>query len=238
MTVYDAAMAVAIVLGMIWGAWRGITWQIASIASLVVGYMVAHPASTQVAPYMPGEPAVARALGMIVVYVAVSGGIFVLAWVVRATLRQLKFEAFDRHLGMVLGGLEGGLLGIVVTMFVVSLAPATRGPIFSSPAGRAVGQVLSAVGPVLPAEFRKVLSPFLTGAQASTDSTGQPDPPSPVPEPETQVAMQPRPDTPSGLDDFFHRAEAEVGNQASSLVVQQLEQIRGTSHAPADTRPR
>ena len=90
---------------MVWGAWRGITWQIASIASLVLGYTVAHTASDSAwLVHFPGDPIVARGLAMLVIYAAVSGGVFFAAWLVRATLRKLKFEAFDRHLGMILGG--------------------------------------------------------------------------------------------------------------------------------------
>lgn len=223
MTAYDAAMAVVVVLGMVWGAWRGITWQIASLASLVVGYLVAHPASARVAPYLPGDPEVARALGMLMVYAAVSGGIFLVAWMVRATLRRLRFEAYDRHLGMVLGGLEGGFLGIVVTMFVVSLAPSTRAPIFASPSGQVVGQIMDAVGPVLPAEFHRVISPFVSGPQARADA---PEPS----EPETRLAMQPGQGGPRTLDGLIDEAETRAGNAANSLVIQELEQMRGTSH--------
>ena len=75
-------------------------------------------------------------------------------------LHKLKFEAYDRHLGMLLGGSEAACLGMVVTMFVVSLAPATRQPIFSSPTGRVVGTVMNNLGPVLPDEVRKVLAPL------------------------------------------------------------------------------
>jgi membrane protein required for colicin V production len=168
MTVYDAAMAGVVILGMIWGAWRGITWQVASIASLVVGYLVAHPTSAQIAHYFPGEPVVARALAMLAVYVGVSGGIFLTAWVIRSTLRRMKFEAYDRHLGMVLGGLEGAFLGVVATLFVVSFAPETRDPIFASPSGKLVGRVMAAVGPVLPDEVRKVLTPFWSDSPPSS----------------------------------------------------------------------
>jgi len=122
---------------------------------------VAHPLSGQLAPQFPGPPVVARALALLAIYAAVSGGIFLCAWAVRATLRRMKFEAFDRHLGMILGGLEGGLLGLVGTLFVISLLPQTRGPIFASPTGRVACQVMDAVGPVLPAEVRGVLAPFL-----------------------------------------------------------------------------
>ena len=133
MTIYDVAMIGAVIAGIAWGFWRGITWQVASIASLVLGYSASRTLSEQLAPHFPGEPVVARALAMIVIYAAVSGGVFLVAWIVRATLRKLQFEAFDRHLGMMLGAVEGALLGMIVTLFVVSLAPKTRDPIFSSP---------------------------------------------------------------------------------------------------------
>lgn len=159
MTPYDVTMLGVVVAGMVWGAWRGITWQVASIASLVLGYLFAHPLSAQIAPHLPGQAVVARALSMLVVYVIVSGGVFLAAWVIRSTLRRMKFEAYDRHLGMILGGLEGSLIGVVGTLFVVSLAPQTRAPIFDSPTGRVVGHVMNAVGPVLPTEVRQAIAP-------------------------------------------------------------------------------
>lgn len=165
MTYYDAAMIGVMVAGMVWGALRGITWQIASIASLVLGYSVAHPVSAQLAPSFPGDPVVARALAMLATYVAVSGGVFLAAWIVRATLRRMQFEAYDRHLGMILGGMEGALLGLVATIFVVSLAPSTRPAIFESPSGKVARQVLGAIGPVLPSEVRTELAPFLPGGE-------------------------------------------------------------------------
>jgi membrane protein required for colicin V production len=174
MTPYDAAMIGVVVLGMIWGAFKGITWQLASIASLVLGYMFAYPLSAQLAPHFPGEPVVARSLALLAAYAAVSGGVFVVAWLVRATLRQWKFEAFDRHLGMILGGLEGALLGVIATMFVVSLAPQTRTPIFASRAGQVVAQVMDSVGPILPGEIRKELAPFWNGTGVA--DSGEPMP--------------------------------------------------------------
>ncbi|MHC5541953.1 CvpA family protein, partial [Singulisphaera rosea] len=80
MTYYDVAMAAVVIAGMIWGAWRGITWQVASLASLVLGYTVAQPLSVQLAPKFPGEPVVARALAMLTIYAAVSCGVFLVAW--------------------------------------------------------------------------------------------------------------------------------------------------------------
>ena len=172
LTIYDAVMAGVVVLGMIRGAWSGVTWQLASITSLVLGYVVAHPVSARVAPYFPGDPVIARSLAMISVYAGISAGVFLAAWCVRATIRRLKFEAFDRHLGMLLGGMEGALLGVVATFFVVSLSPRLRDPIFSSPSGHIVGNVMNVLGPVLPVEARNALAPFIAEAKQAV-ATGE-----------------------------------------------------------------
>lgn len=171
MTPYDVAMIGVVVAGMVWGAWRGITWQVASIASLVLGYVVAFPLSAQLAPYCPGEPLVARGLGLLISYVGVSGGVFLVAWTIRRTLRKLRFEAYDRHLGMILGGVEGGIVGLVATILVVSLSPGLRGPILTSPTGRLVDRGFKAARPALPGELQEVLQPFwaaLEGRPAQT----------------------------------------------------------------------
>ena len=188
MTPYDISMIAVVVAGMIWGAWRGITWQLASILSLALGYGVAVPTSSQIAPHFPGQPIVARGLAMLALYVAVSVGIFAVAWSVRATLRRWKFEAYDRHLGMILGGLEGAMLGVVATLFIISFAPQSRVPILTSRAGIIVDQTLKAAEPALPAEVRKMLAPFWEVLE-NGDPTEAPAPDHDVPDqPERRLA--------------------------------------------------
>jgi membrane protein required for colicin V production len=173
MTVYDVVMIGLVVAGMIWGSIRGFSWQIASIGSLVVGYFGAHRVSAYMLPflalYQPGDPAIQRGTAMLLAYLVISGGIFLAAWSLRATLRKMKFEVFDRHLGVVLGGIEGALLGVIGTLFVVSLSPKAREPIFSSQAGHVVARVMDAAGPILPGEVRDVITPYW-GRVPVTDS--------------------------------------------------------------------
>ena len=234
MTPYDAAMAGVVVAGMVWGAFRGITWQLASIASLVLGYSVAQPLSGRLAPQFPGEPVVARALAMITVYFAVSGGVFLAAWVVRATLRRLKFEAFDRHLGMVLGGLEGALLGLLVTLFVVSLAPNTRDPIFGSPTGRVVGQVMAVLGPLVPAEARGVLGPFLATTDGEAPEAPAPTAWRPEPEPARTPASRDAATNPASFRDLIEEGEDRIGRAIAEGATRGLR--RATGRGDGDDR--
>ncbi len=224
MTIYDAAMIGVVIAGMVWGALRGITWQLASIASLVLGYSVAYPLSGQMAHRFPGEPVVARALAMLAVYIAVAGGIFLAAWIVRTTLQRWKFDAFDRHLGMILGGLEGALLGVVATLFVVSLAPRTRETILTSSTGTAVNHLMTALGPILPGEIRDVLSPFdhPSDPRAATADRVETSPYfRTVPDPDPDAIPEP-----ATLDDFYEEGRSRVGRAVLDTAEQELRRTR------------
>ena len=236
MTIYDAAMIGVVVAGMIWGAVRGITWQVASLASLVLGYVVAFPLSAQLAPHFPGEPVVARALALLATYAAVSGGVFLVAWMIRETLRRLRFEAFDRHLGMILGGLEGALVGVVATVFVVSLAPQTRDPILTSRAGRVVAAVLNATQAILPAEIRTHLTPIWEGGNVAEAAPAVREP-AIVP-----AAITPDQPTPGavadggGLRGLIDRETRQAGRVVADELEKRIEQTGGTNERDVERR--
>lgn len=175
MTIYDGVMAAVLIAAMIRGAWRGITWQLASIGSLVLGYLFSYPVSAVIAPKIPGTPEAARAMSMAAAYVVVSSAVFGVAWMVRNTIRKLKFDAFDRHLGMMLGGVEGVAVGILGTMLVVSVSPSARTPIFTSTSGKVVNSIVGFVGPILPGEIRTALAPYWP-KDAAAIAAGEPAP--------------------------------------------------------------
>ena len=217
MTTYDAAMLGVVVAGMIWGAVRGITWQVASLASLILGYVVAFPVSAQLAPHFPGEPVVARALALLAAYACVSGGVFLAAWTIRTTLRRMQFEAYDRHLGMILGGLEGAILGVVATVFVVSLAPKYRDPILTSPTGKVVSAGLNATQRLLPAEIRDHLAPLWSGTgRGEAIATGDPAPPEEAPAAAKGDG--------TGLQGLIEQGEARAGKVVADEFQKRVEQ--------------
>jgi len=221
MTAYDAVMIGLIVAGMVWGAVRGMTWQVASIASLALAYLFAHQVSGKLAPYIPGEPLVKRGGSMLAAYVLLSAGVYFVAWPVRASLKKLKFEAYDRPLGMLLGGLEGALLGLVGTLFVVSLAPATRDPIFASHSGRAVARLMDSAGPALPKEVRDVVTPFWAHVKEG-DPEAETSPGDYVATPDEDP--QAPADEPS-LHDLARRVRARAGKAAGDAVRSRVERL-------------
>lgn len=227
MTPYDGAMIGVVIAGMIWGAIRGITWQLASIASLVLAYLFSHQVSGYLAPLIPGEPAIRRAGSMLGAYLLVSGAVFFAAWTVRTTLKRMKFEAYDRHLGMLLGGVEGALLGIIGTLFVVSLAPGTREPIFASRAGHLVARVMDAVGPVLPAEVRRVAAPYWDEIN-TPDVAKVPQVADADDEPSSSSTRKTRVETSSeesSLQDLARGARSRLGRAMGDAVKSEVERL-------------
>jgi uncharacterized membrane protein required for colicin V production len=219
MTPYDGVMIGLIAAGLVWGAFRGATWQIASIASLALAYFFAFKVSGYVAPYIPGSPEVRRGGSMLAAYAIISLGVFFAAWTVRATLKKLKFQAYDRHMGMVLGGLEGALLGIVGTLFVASLMPSTREPIFASTSGKVVARVMDSSGAILPSEIRDVVSPFWAHLKDPSAA--------PVVPPAASPAMS-SDDTPSdgsSLRDLARGARSQVGRAVGKAVEDEVERL-------------
>jgi uncharacterized membrane protein required for colicin V production len=217
MTAYDGAMIGLVVAGMIWGSIRGFSWQIASIGSLVLGYFCAHQVSAYILPflalYQPGDPAIQRGGSMFLAYLVISGGAFLAAWSARATLRKMKFEAFDRHLGVLLGGIEGALLGLIGTLFVVSLAPKARQPIFSSHAGHVVARVMDAAGPILPDEVRKVITPYWGGVPIADSPR-----PSVADDADPKTSDGPPPERPS-VQGVARRAPSRIGRVEGDPVM-------------------
>ncbi len=65
---YDFLMLAVLVLCTVFGAWKGMAWQIASLCSLALSSVVAVRYSLAVAPYFGAEAPWNRILAMLVLY--------------------------------------------------------------------------------------------------------------------------------------------------------------------------
>ena len=52
LTVFDGIFLGVILAGVIWGSWKGLTWELAMVATLVLGYLVAYPSAGKLAPFL------------------------------------------------------------------------------------------------------------------------------------------------------------------------------------------
>jgi membrane protein required for colicin V production len=163
MLYYDLGMLGILLFTLMRGAARGIAWQLAAIAAMVLCFLFATPFSSVVEPVIRNhvEPPLSRYVAMLVVYLACSFGCFAVATMFRGFLEAIRFDAYDRHLGAMFGLIKGVILCFSITFFAVCL---TSGPLqaalLNTNSGYISAVIMAKLIPILPPEIEKLLRPF------------------------------------------------------------------------------
>ena len=124
---YDLIMVLVLVGTTIFGFWKGMAWQLASLASLIVSYFGALRFSEQLAPVIKLDPPLNRFVAMLLIYVCSSFIIWMLFRLVAGAIDKVRLESFDRQLGAMFGFAKGVLLCVVITFFAVTFLPQDQG---------------------------------------------------------------------------------------------------------------
>ncbi len=170
METYDFVMLAVVIGATIIGAYKGLAWQVASVASLVVSYFVALHYSPQLAPYLMEEEPFNRFLAMLILYAGTSVVIWMLFRLVAGFIDRLRLKEFDRQMGALLGAAKGVLLCIAITFFAVSMTDASwRDQILHSKSGYYIGYLIDRAEPVMPEEIRRVIGPHLRKLDSQLD---------------------------------------------------------------------
>lgn len=158
---YDILMLVVLAGATIFGAWKGMAWQLASLASLVLSYVVALRFSEPLAPWFGETAPWNRFVAMLVLYLGTSIAVWLVFRLVAGLLDRIKLRDFDHQLGALFGLAKGVLLCLAITFFALALAPTTREHIVNSRSGRYIALLLNRADAVMPPEIHQVLDPYL-----------------------------------------------------------------------------
>jgi uncharacterized membrane protein required for colicin V production len=159
-TAYDAIMALIVIFTTVHGFWKGATWQIAPIMSLVLGYMVAMPMSVSLAHYF-GDPPQNRLFAMVAIYIGVAFVVYFAVRSFRAGIERAKMTEFDRHIGALLGALKGILLTLSITVILLIYSTSARELILKSESSTIAAKIINAIYPILPQAMHQILRPYL-----------------------------------------------------------------------------
>lgn len=158
---YDLVMLGILAVAALLGYFKGIVWQIAWIAGIVVSGWVALRFATPVAPYFGQQAPWNRFLAMLALYAGTSLAVWLVFRMVSGFISAIHLSAFDHQLGLLLGIAKGALLCVVVTFFAVTLAPAYRHQIVASRSGRFVAEIIVRADRYLPKEIHDTVEPFV-----------------------------------------------------------------------------
>jgi len=162
---YDVFVVVLLALTTLFGAWKGVVWQIASIASLIVSYVVALNYSAQLAPHISTQAPWNRFVAMLILYVATAIAIWLLFGAVARFIEQVRLREFDRQMGALFGLATGVLLALAVTFFMVTLSEQGRRSVLESRSGYLMARLIRRAEPIIPPEVDEVLGQYLDRLQ-------------------------------------------------------------------------
>jgi membrane protein required for colicin V production len=175
MQTYDLLMLLVLVAATLFGFWKGMAWQIASLASLVVSYFAALRFSAQLAPVFGEHAPWNRFVAMLVIYIVTSFVIWTVFRLISGMIDKVRLESFDRQLGAMFGLAKGVLLCVAITFFAVTLLPPAQGEaIVSSQSGRYIVALLDKSHSVFPPEIHQVIDPYLHKIEQRLNPNFQP----------------------------------------------------------------
>ncbi|MEZ6074497.1 MAG: CvpA family protein [Pirellulaceae bacterium] len=160
-----------IVLGMatIFGAIKGFAWQVASLASIIVSYVVAYRFRFDVAEMIQAKPPWNQFLAMLILYVGTSFVIWVGFRLLSTSIDRVAAERIDRHLGAAFGLAKGLVYCLLITMFATSLlGPKQQAAICHSRSGYYIAKAARQRMGILPSEIHDVVGPYLARLDEQT----------------------------------------------------------------------
>ncbi|MFN9878980.1 MAG: CvpA family protein [Planctomycetota bacterium] len=162
MSFYDILMFVVFAGAILFGLWKGLAWQIASLAAIFISYVVAMQFRGQVADLIQA-PAPWNMFGaMLLLYLGTSFAIWIAFGYIRRTIERFHLKEFDRQAGALLGAIKGALLCMVITMFAVTVADErVRSAVVTSKSGNFLARSINQLSAVVPKELHEVLDPLL-----------------------------------------------------------------------------
>lgn len=158
---YDFVMLAVLAMATLFGLWKGMAWQLASLASLVVSFFVAARMSGTLAPHISAQEPWNRFIAMLLLYLATSLAIWLVFRVVSRVIDRVRLKEFDHQVGAMFGLAKGVLLCLVITFFAVTLSESLRQSVLNTYSGRTIASLIKQTSPILPDEVRRVLGTYI-----------------------------------------------------------------------------
>ncbi len=157
----DWICAALLLASLILGAWRGLVFELLSIAGWVIAFIAARWSAAAVGNWLPmGEsPEPLRyAAGFVLVFIAVAFFCGMLATLARRAAKALGVRPVDRVFGAVFGVLRGVLVLVVLAALVLMTPMRDEDWWRGSLSAQWLEMTLTWLHPLLPESFGKYLS--------------------------------------------------------------------------------
>jgi len=198
MQAYDLFMLIVLALAIAWGAWKGLAWQIASLASIALSYFVALNFRQPLAGIINASPPWNIFSSMLILFLGTGLVVWIGFNLVSELIERVKLKEFDRQLGALFGAAKGVVLCVLITLFSVALlGDSQRQAICNSKSGYYIAVLLDRADAVIPKELHDVLEPYIDRFDRSVPHVHVEGQPLALPE-GWELARGPQPAAPTG----------------------------------------
>jgi len=173
---YDILMLVVLAGATIFGAVKGLAWQLAALGSLVASYFLALHFSPGLAQSIGAQAPWNRFAAMAIIYVGSGAVIWYFFHLVSKFVDRLRLRDFDRQLGAMFGLATAVVACVVLTFFAVTLSETARAAVLSSRSGYYTSVLLDKAQGVMPPELHEVLDPYVNRLEKELKSAQPPAP--------------------------------------------------------------
>jgi len=160
MPMLDWVFVAVLALSLLLGAWRGLVYEVLSVASWIAAFIVAQWLAPDAAAWLPVQraPEAGRyAMGFIAVFIVVVFAGALLAWLTKKMIEAVGLRPVDRTLGAAFGLVRGAVLMLAAAV-VVNMSPARSAAWWTESKGAEVSiAALRGLKPVLPERFGRYL---------------------------------------------------------------------------------
>lgn len=160
MPVLDWVFLAVLLASLLLGAWRGLVFELLSLVSWVVAFVLAQWLAPEAATWLPMTGAtemIRYAAGFVVVFIATVFAIGLVAWLVKKLVESVGLRPVDRVLGAMFGLVRGVVLLLAATV-VMEMTPFKSSVWWQASVSVEVSRgALHGIKPMLPGEFGKYL---------------------------------------------------------------------------------
>ena len=161
MVLTDWVLLGALLLSVLLGLWRGLVYEVLSVAGWVAAFVLAQAYADAAGAWLPMEglsPPMRLAVGFVLVFVVVAFAAGMVAWLVQKLVASVGLRPVDRVLGGAFGLLRGAVILLGLTM-VVQMTPLHKQERWrESPVARVLSDTLHALQPLLPEALARHLA--------------------------------------------------------------------------------
>ncbi|HMO13108.1 MAG TPA: CvpA family protein [Pirellulaceae bacterium] len=162
MSTFDILILVILFGAIFLGFWKGLAWQIASFASLILSYLVASNFWPVLASRITIEPPLNEFIAMFALFLGTSLVVWIVFGFVRKSIERMALKSWDRQAGAIVGAIKGLCISILVTMFAVTLLGDNhRKAIVNSTSGRVITNIINRLAVVVPDNMRTQIASYV-----------------------------------------------------------------------------